>query len=353
MSTRDREPDPGPLRYAPEWARMEGPEQAARRYRPRRPSAEPVPLRAAQPSSPPPTTHASPSPPPPSRPREPPWHAKKPRGAFEGDIAIQELRQRMALAPDLPPSPPLRRDRGAALGIALRLGGLVALAAIAAYAFVWFSTPHPQAADDALPVIQTLAGGDQSEPESALDESGMSPALFRPLVSPSEPGASRKSDKAHPADYPQRLPTGAWPLPDRGGDVPPSSVSPTTGAAVPSPAAGPQRPAAPGPSVPRTSAASPAPDREEVAALVARGQTYLANGDVVSARLVFRRAAEAGDAPAALALGGTFDPMVLKSLGVIGVVADAAQARNWYQKAAELGSREAPQRIDQLAQWAR
>jgi TPR repeat protein len=90
-----------------------------------------------------------------------------------------------------------------------------------------------------------------------------------------------------------------------------------------------------------------------VAALVARGQTYLANGDIVSARLVFRRAAEAGDAQAALALGGTFDPLVLKSLGVIGVVADSAQARKWYQKAAELGSREAPQRIDQLAQWTR
>ena len=52
-------------------------------------------------------------------------------------------------------------------------------------------------------------------------------------------------------------------------------------------------------------------------------------------------------------LGGTFDPFVLKSLGVIGVAADALQARNWYQKAAELGSREAPQRIDQLAQYTR
>ena len=64
-----------------------------------------------------------------------------------------------------------------------------------------------------------------------------------------------------------------------------------------------------------------------MAALIARGQTYLANGDVVSARLVFRRAAEAGDAQAALALGGTYDPLVLRSLGVIGVAADAAQAR--------------------------
>jgi TPR repeat protein len=44
---------------------------------------------------------------------------------------------------------------------------------------------------------------------------------------------------------------------------------------------------------------------------------------------------------------------VLKSLGVIGVAADTAQARGWYQKAADLGSREAPQRIDQLARWTR
>jgi TPR repeat protein len=177
--------------------------------------------------------------------------------------------------------------------------------------------------------------------------------VFRPPVSPSgaapsgaAPGASPASEKAN--DLPRRPSAIPWPLPGRGGDGAPSSVSPTTGTAVPLPAAGLQRPAAPGPS-----AASPGPDREEVVALVARGQTYLASGDVVSARLVFRRAAEAGDAPAALALGGTYDPFVLRSLGVIGVVADAAQARTWYQKAAELGSREAPRRIDQLAQRTR
>jgi hypothetical protein len=268
----------------------------------------------------------------------------------------------MALAPDLPPSPPLRGDRGAALGIMLRLGSLVTLAAIAAYAFVWFSTPRPQAGS-ASPGFQSVADGDQPEPASAGEGSGMSPAVFKPPVSSSgvEPGVSRASEKALP-DIPQQPPTKPWPLSNRRGDREPLlPVSPTTGTAVPSPAAGPQRPAAPGPSPSMPSASippastPPAPrfDREEVAALVARGQTYLANGDVVSARLVFRRAAEAGDAQAALALGGTFDPLVLKSLGVIGVLADAAQARSWYQKAAELGSREAPQRIDQLAQSTR
>ncbi len=350
MSTRDREPDQGPLRYAPKWARTVGPQEAARRNRPRRPPAEPVPLRAVEPPSP----QSPPPPSPPSRPREPPRQARKPRGAFEGDVAIRELRERMALAPDLPPSPPLRPD-GAALGIVLRLSGLVALAAIAAYGFVWISTPRPQAAVTASPGLQTLAGGDQPDPPSAGEEhGGMSPAVFTPPASPSagEPGISRASK----GDLPQRLPTGARPLPDRRGDGAPSPVSPTTGTAVPSPAAGPQRPAAPGPSAPGSSTAGPSavgPDREEVAALIARGQTYFASGDVVSARLVFRRAAEAGDAQAALALGGTYDPLVLKSLGVIGVAADAAQARGWYQRAAELGSREAPQRIDQLAQGTR
>jgi hypothetical protein len=296
------------------------------------------------------------------RPREPPppWHGKTPRGTFEGDVAIKELRQRMALAPDLPPSPPLRRDRGAAPGMVLRLTGLVTLAAIAAYGFVWISTPRPQTADSASSGFQ--------DPAAAGEESSLSPAMFRPSVSPSdaEQGASGALEEAFPTELPQR--PDPWLLPDRRGDGAPSAVSPTTGTAVPLPAAGLQRPAAPGPSTlgptalgPSalgssplgTSVASPGPEREEVAALIARGQTYLANGDVASARLVFRRAAKTGDAQAALALGGTYDPLVLRSLGVIGVAADAAQARSWYEKAAELGSQEAPHRIDQLAQRTR
>ena len=94
-------------------------------------------------------------------------------------------------------------------------------------------------------------------------------------------------------------------------------------------------------------------DPEEIATLLARGRTYLANGDIASARLVFRRASEAGDAQATLALGGTYDPLVLRSLGTIGVPADPAQARGWYRKAMELGAPEASQRIDELAQSAR
>jgi TPR repeat protein len=90
-----------------------------------------------------------------------------------------------------------------------------------------------------------------------------------------------------------------------------------------------------------------APD--EIAMLVRRARQLLTIGDISAARLVLRRAANAGNAQAALLLGSTYDPSVLKEMGAIGVAFDAAQARQWYRRAAELGSTEAPQRIERLA----
>ena len=53
---------------------------------------------------------------------------------------------------------------------------------------------------------------------------------------------------------------------------------------------------------------------DEIATLVKRGKDHLMNGDISSARLLLRRAAEAGNAEAALALGSTFDPIVIQRL---------------------------------------
>jgi hypothetical protein len=93
-------------------------------------------------------------------------------------------------------------------------------------------------------------------------------------------------------------------------------------------------------------------DAVEVEALVKRGQDYMKIGDITSARLALRRAVSAGSAQAAFALGATFDPVVLGELGVLGFAPDAAQARAWYQRAAELGSTEASRRIERLAKPA-
>ena len=94
-------------------------------------------------------------------------------------------------------------------------------------------------------------------------------------------------------------------------------------------------------------------DREEIATLVKRGQDFIANGDLASARLVLRRAAEGGDAQAALLLGSTYDPATFKRLKVLGSAPDPVQARAWYQRAADLGSTEAVRRLEPLAQGAR
>jgi TPR repeat protein len=90
-------------------------------------------------------------------------------------------------------------------------------------------------------------------------------------------------------------------------------------------------------------------DIEESETLVKRGKDLLANGDFAAARLLLRRAAEAGSAEGALTLGTTFDPVVLQRLGAIGAAADLARARQWYQRAAELGSRDASQQLAGLA----
>jgi TPR repeat protein len=87
----------------------------------------------------------------------------------------------------------------------------------------------------------------------------------------------------------------------------------------------------------------------EIAASLRRGNDLIASGDIAAARLVLRRAANAGDAHAAMALGGTYDPVVLEKLGVHGFVPDVAMARVWYEKAKKFGSAEAPQRLELLA----
>jgi TPR repeat protein len=87
------------------------------------------------------------------------------------------------------------------------------------------------------------------------------------------------------------------------------------------------------------------PNSEEVATLIKRGQQLAAAGDVAAARLILMRAADAHNAGAALALGATYDPNVLETLGIHGIVPDIAAARGWYKKAKEYGSAEASRRI--------
>jgi hypothetical protein len=89
-------------------------------------------------------------------------------------------------------------------------------------------------------------------------------------------------------------------------------------------------------------------DDEEIILLLKRGKDLIASGDLAAARLVLQRAADANHAEAALALGATYDPFVLRELKVYGFMPDAAMARVWYEKAIELGSQAAPRRLEML-----
>jgi hypothetical protein len=90
-------------------------------------------------------------------------------------------------------------------------------------------------------------------------------------------------------------------------------------------------------------------DPEDIKLLIQQGEQFVAAGDLVTARVVFQRAAEAGDAMGALALGATYDPFVLAKLGTRGIGADVEKARSWYEKARDFGSTEAPRRLETLA----
>jgi hypothetical protein len=90
-------------------------------------------------------------------------------------------------------------------------------------------------------------------------------------------------------------------------------------------------------------------DRDQIELLLARSQQLISEGDVATARLLLRRAAESSDARAALALGATYDPIMLAIVRAQGVAGDLSLARDWYKKASEFGSKEAQERLKLLA----
>jgi hypothetical protein len=93
-------------------------------------------------------------------------------------------------------------------------------------------------------------------------------------------------------------------------------------------------------------------DREEIAVLLKRGKDLIATGDLAAARLVLKRAADADDVEATLALAATYDPYVLRELKVYSSKADVGMACAWYEKAKELGSSVALRRLEMLSSGA-
>jgi type II secretory pathway predicted ATPase ExeA len=81
-----------------------------------------------------------------------------------------------------------------------------------------------------------------------------------------------------------------------------------------------------------------------MAVLVKRGNEALDLGDIASARLLFQRAAEGGNAAAAAAMGKTYDRNFAPSASA----QDSARALEWYMKAVALGDPNAASLLQRL-----
>ncbi len=110
------------------------------------------------------------------------------------------------------------------------------------------------------------------------------------------------------------------------------------------------KPAVPAASPPPAKAPAPLTvDQKRALSFIVRGRAQAQQGHIAAARLFYQRAADAELAEGALALAGTYDPVELASMGVAGVQPDVATARRWYEKARELGAREAEERLRRLS----
>jgi hypothetical protein len=75
----------------------------------------------------------------------------------------------------------------------------------------------------------------------------------------------------------------------------------------------------------------------DVALLLTRGDSLFGTGDLVSARLFYERAANAGSGQAALRMGESYDPYFLERTHLRGARGDVAAAIYWYKRARDLG----------------
>jgi len=244
--------------------------------------------------------------------------------AFSGDRAFLDMQAQLALEPDSLPEPPVQFAAGQTKGrIALRTSGVAGVAAIIA----WIIVAAPNEALPGMDTLQARIGAaisfnsnqqDSSRTVTARrpDRAAVEPRGVRPAAASSEPALLVAPSMA--------ATTAEHKAPDAVSSPPPAQPKAAT-------------------------IITRQLDADEVTSLIARGEELIGTGDLASARLLLRRAAEAGNARAALALARTFDPSALRALGLWDGAPDLAEARLWYERAAKLGSVDAPRQLQQLA----
>jgi hypothetical protein len=254
--------------------------------------------------------------------------------------------------------PQLSQRRRSLVGSAAKILLVTAVAAPTAYFIAnWMQFPDTAAPSDSATISDSTIISSSATTPSEERVAAVVPGLGRPT-----PEAAPNGEEIPGAAQPEPTVTrGTLPVatsPERPADAltaspkgAPEQLPVAVSATPPDPApdvvtnaaqsSSPLRPAV---AAPRKPGISPA----EIALMVDRGRVLFDAGDLAAARLFFRRAANAGDAAAALAMGATYDPDVLSKRFIRGIEADATEARMWYERARDLGSPEGPRRIETL-----
>jgi hypothetical protein len=256
---------------------------------------------------------------------------------------------------------PLRKDGRRSVSARILAGGLATAAAailfamfssdatraiiVNAKASIAASLPTPYAAVPPDPAQLTAHDTQLRNPNDAARLSA--PANQTPGVRAVTTVAVAPTREEITIAYQTAMPNGRAPAATPLAATPPGAPAPV--AAAPPAAAPAALPPAPVPEPMIPGDAIHHLDPNEIASSLRRADGLIASGDLAAARLVLRRAANAGDARAAMTLAGTYDPVILEKLGVHGFVPDVAMARVWYEKAKKFGSAEAPQRLELLA----
>jgi len=95
-----------------------------------------------------------------------------------------------------------------------------------------------------------------------------------------------------------------------------------------------------------------AEEGERIAGLMEHGKKMIDVGYLAGARAYYKRAAEAGSAEAALAVGATYDPAFIDAINAHGTPPDPEAAKSWYERADALGLKDAEAKLKALkVEW--
>jgi TPR repeat protein len=86
----------------------------------------------------------------------------------------------------------------------------------------------------------------------------------------------------------------------------------------------------------------------ELNAVLMEGDDAFRNGDLASARLLYRRVYDANDGRGALGIGASYDPVFLRRYHLWTRYANPEEARIWYRRAHDLGAQDAQNRLKRL-----